>query len=158
MPALDGVHSMNDTAMNGQCPVYRRDFDPSEIPSDIREFFEEVLVYCGSPWARVVERTRTVPPNPSGNREAVRWDCNPVSRIGEAMESRHIGWQPTCACPEHLPIPQTVLDPFAGAGTTLLVADRLRRNAIGIELNPQYARLARDRVHGDAPLFAEVAE
>jgi hypothetical protein len=31
------------------------------------------------------------------------------------------------------PIPCTVLDPFAGAGTTLLVADRLQRSAIGIE-------------------------
>lgn len=50
----------------------------------------------------------------------------------------------------------TILDPFAGAGTTGLVADRLQRNAILIELNPQYAEMARRRIHGDAPLFAEV--
>jgi DNA modification methylase len=51
----------------------------------------------------------------------------------------------------------TVLDPFAGAGTTLLVADRLQRHAVGIELNHEYAKLARARVAGDAPLFCEVA-
>jgi DNA modification methylase len=51
----------------------------------------------------------------------------------------------------------TVLDPFAGAGTTLMVADRLQRHAVGIELNPEYAAMARKRITGDAPLFAEVA-
>ena len=50
----------------------------------------------------------------------------------------------------------TVLDPFGGAGTTGLVADRLSRHATLIELNPEYAEMARRRIHGDAPLFAEV--
>jgi DNA modification methylase len=52
----------------------------------------------------------------------------------------------------------TVLDPFAGAGTTLLVADRLQRNGVGIELNPTYAAMARNRVTDDAGMFAEVAD
>lgn len=56
-------------------------------------------------------------------------------------------------CPEG----GTVLDPFGGAGTAGLVADRLHRNAILIELNPEYAEIARRRIHGAAPLFAEVA-
>jgi DNA modification methylase len=50
-----------------------------------------------------------------------------------------------------------ILDPFGGAGTTGLVADRLRRNSILIELNPEYARLAAERIHGDAPLLGSVA-
>lgn len=50
----------------------------------------------------------------------------------------------------------TVLDPFGGAGTTGLVADRLQRDAILIELNPEYAAMAERRIHGDAPMFAEV--
>lgn len=50
----------------------------------------------------------------------------------------------------------TVLDPFLGSGTTALVADRLQRSAIGIELNPDYAAMAERRIRGDAPLFAEV--
>jgi DNA modification methylase len=43
----------------------------------------------------------------------------------------------------------TVLDPFGGAGTTGLVADRLQRNAILIELNPEYAAMAEKRINGD---------
>lgn len=55
------------------------------------------------------------------------------------------------------PVGGTVLDPFGGAGTTGLVADRHQRDAILIELNPEYAAIARRRISGDAPLFAEVA-
>jgi hypothetical protein len=51
----------------------------------------------------------------------------------------------------------TILDPFGGAGTTGLVADRLGRSAILCELNPAYARMARERVTADAPLL-HVAE
>ena len=50
----------------------------------------------------------------------------------------------------------TVLDPFGGAGTTGLVADRHGRNAILIELNPAYAAMAERRIRGDAGMFAEV--
>ncbi len=56
-------------------------------------------------------------------------------------------------CPEG----GTVLDPFGGSGTTGLVADRLERDAILIELNPEYAAMAERRIKGDAPLFTEVA-
>jgi DNA modification methylase len=51
----------------------------------------------------------------------------------------------------------TILDPFGGAGTTGLVADRLGRDAILCELNPAYASLARERIDSDAPLIASVA-
>ncbi len=50
-----------------------------------------------------------------------------------------------------------VLDPFGGAGTTGLVADRLGRSATLIELNPEYARLARERITADAPLLVGAA-
>jgi len=51
----------------------------------------------------------------------------------------------------------TALDPFAGAGTTGLVADRLGRNALLIELNPLYAGMGERRIWRDGPLFADVA-
>ena len=41
-----------------------------------------------------------------------------------------------------------VLDPFAGAGTTLYVAEQLGRNSIGIELNPDYCDIIRRRMAG----------
>lgn len=48
----------------------------------------------------------------------------------------------------------TVLDPFGGAATTGLVADRLGRNAVLVELNPDYAAMAERRIAGDAGMFA----
>lgn len=44
-----------------------------------------------------------------------------------------------------------------GSGTTGLVADRLGRDAILIELSPEYSEMARKRIAGDAPLLAEVS-
>lgn len=54
------------------------------------------------------------------------------------------------------PVGGTVLDPFFGAGTTGLVADRLQRDCIGIELNPEYAEIARKRIQNESTLFADV--
>jgi DNA modification methylase len=51
----------------------------------------------------------------------------------------------------------TVLDPFGGAGTTSMVADLLGRDAIMIELLETNAEMARKRITGGSPLFAEVA-
>lgn len=42
-----------------------------------------------------------------------------------------------------------VLDPFGGAGTTALVADRKGRDSIIIELSPKYAKMAEARIRGD---------
>lgn len=39
-----------------------------------------------------------------------------------------------------------VLDPFIGSGTTAFVAENLDRNWLGIELNPEYAKLAEERI------------
>lgn len=58
---------------------------------------------------------------------------------------RSLGWRPTC---DHggEPVPAIVLDPFAGSGTALLVAQSLGRSAIGVELNPEYVALAEKRL------------
>ena len=55
-------------------------------------------------------------------------------------------------CPEG----GTVLDPFGGAGTTGLVANQLDRNAILIELNPDYVDIIEKRLGNDAPLFSDI--
>lgn len=44
------------------------------------------------------------------------------------------------------PVGHTVLDPFFGSGTTGMVAKRLHRRYIGIELNPDYIELAKQRL------------
>ena len=52
----------------------------------------------------------------------------------------------------------TVLDPFSGAGTTALVADRLQRHAIGIELNPEYAAMSERRIAADRGALLDAME
>lgn len=52
----------------------------------------------------------------------------------------------------------TVLDPFGGAGTTGMVADRLQRNAILIELNPEYAAMAQERIDADRGQLLDAME
>lgn len=44
----------------------------------------------------------------------------------------------------------TVLDPFGGAGTTGLAAQMLGRNALLLELNPEYVKIAEDRLSAHA--------
>jgi DNA modification methylase len=48
-----------------------------------------------------------------------------------------------------------VLDPFGGVGTTALVADRLGRDAISIDLNAGFAEMMQRRIRDDAGMFAE---
>ncbi|MFB3129544.1 MAG: site-specific DNA-methyltransferase, partial [Lysobacteraceae bacterium] len=47
-----------------------------------------------------------------------------------------------------------VLDPFMGAGTTAVVAERLGRQWLGCELNPEYAEIAEARIRVAQPGFA----
>lgn len=51
----------------------------------------------------------------------------------------------------------TVLDPFAGAGTTLFVSEQLGRNSIGIELNPDYCKIIERRMNSIHPNLFEGA-
>jgi DNA modification methylase len=126
---------------------------------------------CGAPWERWIRTERTKEAPPSGNREPGRWSGGGSNVGGRTNVVAH-GWQPTCkcylspdgthACGDYVwrrreAVPCTVLDPFGGAGTTGLVADRLQRNAILIELNPEYAAMASNRIANDAGgLFATV--
>tara|TARA_R110002110_G_scaffold105950_1_gene265913 strand:- start:6121 stop:7332 length:1212 start_codon:yes stop_codon:yes gene_type:complete len=106
---------------------------------------------CGAPWKRVVDISYGKSPvhgrgSVVGRHEISgqnNFDGKGYPRIAKLTET--LGWQPTC---DHKlePIPQTVLDPFSGAGTTGLVAARFDRNYIGIELNPEYAAMSRKRI------------
>ena len=52
------------------------------------------------------------------------------------------------------PVGGIVLDPFMGAGTTSVVAKRLGRNFIGMELNPDYCKIAEERLKSVMPMNA----
>jgi len=55
-------------------------------------------------------------------------------------------------CPEG----GTVLDPFMGSGTTGVVAKRLRRNFVGVEINPEYWQMATDRITSTMQEFQQL--
>ena len=109
---------------------------------------------CGAPWVREVDVGELIGKSRGGNYGGV--PKNDGTKVfthgyepGMQFKRTTTGWQPSCACNSAV-IPATVLDPFGGSGTTGLVADRLGRNAILIELNPEYAELARKRIDQDA--------
>jgi DNA modification methylase len=125
---------------------------------------------CGAPWVRLREPTEEY--REVLERANQRGDWYPRTGTNEKREDgtkhgkleggirpdyRTTGWEPSCPCDAGEPVPCVVLDPFGGAGTVGLVADRLGRDAILIELNPEYAAMARKRITNDAPLFAQVS-
>jgi hypothetical protein len=81
-----------------------------------------------------------------------QWDADHLVLVAPRKTT---GWSPSCSC-NAAAVPCTVLDPFAGAGTTGLVADRLGRDAILIELNPTYAAMIERRIGADAGMFADI--
>ena len=109
---------------------------------------------CGSPWRRVVETdnkwkhggqdTRGFPvEGRTGNPQS----SESLHRNGGGVFStaKTVGWEPGC---EHglTPVGCVVLDPFAGSGTTGLVARELGRRSVLIELSEEYAKLIAERV------------
>ena len=102
---------------------------------------------CGAGWVREVERTSDVG-CPRGI-DPSQYRAHGETQQGRIITSRHtIGWRPGCDHPhdEADTVPGTVLDPFVGSGTTLLVAREMGRNAIGLELSESYVRLAERRL------------
>jgi DNA modification methylase len=94
--------------------------------------------------------------NPKGRNKRSVWTISPQTYRGAHF----------AVFPEQLVEPcvlagsqrhQTVLDPFCGSGTTGVVATRLHRDFIGIELNPTYVRLAEERIAASQGVFREVA-
>jgi DNA modification methylase len=53
------------------------------------------------------------------------------------------------------PVGGTVFDPFTGSGTTAVVALKNGRNYIGTELNPEYVKIAEERIKEAVPQTLE---
>jgi DNA modification methylase len=67
---------------------------------------------------------------------------HPTQKAVEVMQ-----WSLTAAADRYAKsIPQTVLDPFMGSGTTLVAAKNLGRKAIGIEIEERYCEIAARRL------------
>jgi len=105
---------------------------------------------CGAPWVRVVERESNWQERKTRGAWAGNVGVSPTYQNnvhGEGMSHdlggavQTTGWRPTCDCGGD-PAPAVVLDPFFGSGTVGLVANRLGRRCIGIDLKPEYCDMA----------------
>lgn len=103
---------------------------------------------CGSPWRRATERSavKRERPNEYVKRSGEEGTGNSCANTVAGVSVKTLGWEPTCECPEHTPIPCTVFDPFNGAGTTGVVALAHGRRYIGTDLNPEYLGIAKRRI------------
>jgi len=123
---------------------------------------------CKEPWKRFVKRCEAKYDASAG----IGWvDVTEVARADKLPGNDvyfESGWQANCPCqpaPDFVgdkkavtqfdtsPEPCVVLDPFMGSGTTALVARKLRRDFLGIELNLEYVRMAERRLDAERELF-----
>ena len=115
---------------------------------------------CGAPWRRVVEAKGGAIGKAwhelLGEERLQQGQKLYVPKDAEPYRRETKGWEPGCECGAAETVPCRVLDPFGGAGTTGLVADRLGRDCTLIELNPEYAEMAAKRLRADCPMFTKV--
>lgn len=112
---------------------------------------------CGARHARVTEREtsfeggsgkagRTADEvNASGKHIGGVHGGNKNLKLGPVVSTNTTGWRATCDCGLD-PVPDAVLDPFNGSGTTGQVAIEHDREYVGVELNPEYLDLTRRRL------------
>jgi hypothetical protein len=112
---------------------------------------------CGAPWERVIQKDE-IPSDVYTNTRRPE-DVSAVmpngkaAGIGRKMQEFYndhpivtVGWQPGCKCEAGDPVPCKVLDPFNGSGTTGVMAVKLGRDYVGIDLNPDYIEMTRKRL------------
>lgn len=109
---------------------------------------------CGAPWKRIIDYRANYekrgaahqPGNTSTKVDSSGWKP-PTIKI--------LGWQPTCKCDNKGTGKCIILDPFAGTATTVLVAEKLGRIGIGLDLSSEYLwDIAKKKV--DAPMQKEI--
>lgn len=113
---------------------------------------------CGAPYRRLTKKTLVPTDKASFNSKVDARDNAADARDrgsnfikdghqpGMAYITVTIGWRSTCKCGEEKVVPAVVLDPFHGAGTVGLVAEKLHRRWIGVELSPNNVDLSVRRI------------
>jgi len=110
---------------------------------------------CGKPWVRVTTKVETGQTQKmadgwathEGGHGSFHRDGREAGEAGKPVTAlKTLGWRPDCLCGQVNPVPQIILDPFVGSGTTGKRARELGRNYVMIELNPDYCKIAEDRL------------
>jgi len=106
-----------------------------------KKHINDIMSTCASS----LSRKRLNRPNVDGRNKRSVWSIptQPSNDAHYAVYPEKLIWPMIKAgCPDG----GMVLDPFSGSGTTLLVAEKLKRNSIGIELNKEYIKMAHKRL------------
>lgn len=119
---------------------------------------------CGAPWERLVEKRRVSRSNAGRRGTAIAGKGYVTRQVrpdhdvrdGPVTTTVTVGWRPRCTCAGGAPVAAVVLDPFLGSGTTAIVADRLQRDCIGVELNAGYAAMAEGRLRRESSLLLDL--
>ena len=129
---------------------------PNVIPESVKDRFtidfEYLFLFAKSPHYYFQQRFEpSTQPVTRRDRPAVRNKRCVWAIPTKGFPGNHFATYPealletpiTAGCPAG----GIVLDPFLGTGTTALVAERLGRRWVGVELNPEYVQLAAERLH-----------
>jgi DNA modification methylase len=100
---------------------------------------------CGQAWAPVVNKTMIDAGSWSDEAGKKRADApgakvspSSIFRTGEIAQKNVVDYRPTCNCGCEESVPGIVLDPFAGTGTTGMVAKELGRRWIAMDISMPY--------------------
>jgi DNA modification methylase len=120
---------------------------------------EKICVDCGEPYKRVMQKPKQL--EVDRNKRSGLDD----RKVGGVLDKYNrenppidLGVQKQCDCETNETKAGTVLDPFAGSGTTGIVAANHARNSVLLELNEEYIKIAKKRIKEQAGMFAEVYE
>ena len=124
---------------------------------------EKVCASCGESYVRGIESTRLKRNELSKNDPRYRpntYEGTYKNINGKAdagyTQTKDLGLQKQCQCETNETKSGTVLDPFGGSGTTAQVAAQLNRNAIICELNPEYIKIANQRLLDSLGMFLDL--
>lgn len=121
---------------------------------------EFVCIKCRIPREKIFERRQIAKVASETGYQDEKMNANNLARKRQAYRALGLEGPPSpifkgytdCGCKAEF-VGGVVLDPFLGAGTTAVVAKRLGRHYIGIELNPEYVKISEARLgHVQLPL------
>ena len=133
---------------------------------------EKVCASCGKPYVRKFKEINVEPKIVKQNKTNTKKFESSMGGSGTSFKghsgyfkndgtpitkpTKDLGLQKQCQCETNEIKSGTVLDPFGGSGTTAQVAAQLNRNAIICELNPEYIKIANQRLLDSLGMFLDL--
>ena len=150
---VDGLGLKN---MRSTWSVNTKPFKESHFASYPEKLIEPIILSsvpeficnkCGKPREKIFDKSEKIESQWSdriNNPQAFRDGRDMPQKVIKGINPKEIGYT-NCGCDTEFKH-GIVLDPFMGSGTTGVVAKKNKRDYVGIELNPEYIKMANDRI------------